>query len=395
VPRVAKSYPNTEARGKTRERVAPAGRPEHARLPRSRRHTNRSLAGLRRATAAHERRGGLGPGPMPSQLAAQMPCWLSRAHMLRVIDALTAQLHVHELCRAAGISVATWKAATINDVLDADDRTGRAMSTSQVVAGSRLNRDEKQIQRARRINVQLGILVEYYRGRELSGVERHQLLADCPGHKQRGIPNAYAMGVFPPRQRQRISTPRPGHFSQVQANVHLPRRGYVSLFAHLPGQLPITAADASEAKDAPSAPPPRRKRRPGLALAHELLAHPGLRLFTGVPAVTLAGQLAPYHRGGWHGFELADVLIETATGMHINHTRPAMRPHAALKTLLSQVEPIVDVVQVPELPAKACKRTDCDGHGWILVGENTYAKCPDCPTSIRAGNWHDDDEPEF
>jgi len=35
-------------------------------------------------------------------------------------------------------------------------------------------------------------------------------------------------------------------------------------------------------------------REAGLALAHEMLAHPGLRLFTGVPAVTLAGQLAPY-----------------------------------------------------------------------------------------------------
>ena len=139
----------------------------------------------------------------------------------------------------------------------------------------------------------------------------------------------------------------------------------------------------------------RDRRRPGLALAHELLAHPGLRLFTGVPAVTLAGQLAPYHRGGWHGFELADVLIETATAMHINHTRPAMRPHGALKTLLSQVEPIVDAAQVPELPAVACERADCDGHGWILVGQNTYAKCPDCPTTIRAGNWHDDDEPAF
>ena len=331
---------------------------------------------------------------MPSQLAAQMPCWLSRAHMLRVVDALAAQPHVLRLCRAAGISVATWKSATINDVLDADDRTGRAMSTSQVVAGARLNRDEKQIQRARRINVELGILVEYYRGRELSGVERHQLLQDSPGHKQRGIPNAYAMGVFPPRQRRRISTPRPGHFSQVQANVHLPRRGSVSLFTHLPGQLPITAADASEAKDAPSARPPRRKRRPGLALAHELLAHPGLKLLTGVPAVTIAGQLAPYHRGGWHGFELADVLIETATAMHISHSRPAIRPHAALKTLLSQVEPIVDVVQVPELPAVACLRADCD-HGWITVDENTSAKCPDCPASIRAGSWGDDDEPEF
>jgi len=80
---------------------------------------------------------------------------------------------------------------------------------------------------------------------------------------------------------------------------------------------------------------------PGLTLAH-----PGLKLFTGLPAVTIAAQLAPYHRGGRHGHEFADPLIETAIANHINHTSPAIRPHAALKAVLSQVEPIVDVVQV-------------------------------------------------
>jgi hypothetical protein len=390
VPRVATTYAESNRfPGTGSQRVAPP-RPEHARLPRSRRHTKRSLACLRRATSAHQRRGGIGPGPMPSTLAAQMPCWLSRAHMLRVIDGLTGQPHVHELCRAKGVALATWKAATINDVLDADDRTGRGLSTSQVVAGARLQRGDKQIQRVRDINVQLGILVEYYRGRELSGAERHQLLADHPGNKQRGIPNAYAMGVFPPRQRRRISTPRPGRFAQVQTNVYLPRRGYVSLSAHLPGQLPITAADASEAKATPPAPPPRRKRHPGLALAHEMLAHPGLRLFTGVPAVTLAGQLAPFHRGGWHGLDLADVLIQSAHAMRIDPTRTATNPHGALKTLLSQIEPIIDVVQAPAQP---CRRADCD-HGWILVGPATVAKCPDCPASVR-GALVADDEPPF
>jgi len=389
VPRVATTYPNPNPCEDFSGSVAPPGRPEHARLPRSRRHTKRSLAGLRRATSAHERRGGLGPGPMPSSLAAQMPIWHSRTHMLRIIDWHATQPHVHELCRAAGVSVDTWKAATLNDVLDADDRTGRAMSTSQVVAGSRLNRDEKQIQRVRRINIQLGILMEYYRGRELSGTERLQLLADHPGNKQRGIPNAYAMGVFPPRQRRQISTPRPGRYAQVHTNVHLPRRGYGNLFSHIPGQLPITAADASEAKATPSAPPPRRKRRPGLALAHEMLAHPGLKLFVGVPAVTIAGQLGPYRLGGWHGLDLADVLITTAYAMRIDPTRAAMRPYAALKTLLSQIEPIVDVVQAP---AEPCKRPGCD-HGWILVGPATVAKCPDCPASVRGGMVADDEPP--
>jgi hypothetical protein len=40
------------------------------------------------------------------------------------------------------------------------------------------------------------------------------------------------------------------------------------------------------------------------------------------------------YRGGPHGLELADGLIETVIAMHI--TTPARHPHAALKTLLSQ-----------------------------------------------------------
>jgi hypothetical protein len=96
---------------------------------------------------------------------------------------------------------------------------------------------------------------------------------------------------------------------------------------------------------------------PGLTLAH-----PGLKLFTGLPAVTIAAQLAPHHRGGRHGHEFADPLIETAIANHINHTSPAIRPHAALKAVLSQVEPIVDVVQVAEPSAVACGRADCVTH---------------------------------
>jgi len=89
------------------------------------------------------------------------------------------------------------------------------------------------------------------------------------------------------------------------------------------------------------------------------------------------------------------VLIETATAMHINHTRPAMRPHAALKTLLSQVDQIADVVlgTIDRPAAVPCGRDDCE-HGWITVAPNTVAKCPDCPPAIRAGLL-DDHEPEF
>lgn len=330
---------------------------------------------------------------LPPELAAQLPRWASKRTMLRVVRALASQPYLARLCREAGVAVDTWAAITTNDVLDADASSGHGMRTSQVVAAARVQRSEKQVQRVRAINVRLGLMLEYYRGRELSGHERQALLERSPGHKQRGFPNAYAVGVFPPRQRGRISTPDPGQFSQVKANVHLPVRGTGSLVTHLLGLLPIAAADAAEGTEPPPAAQPRRRRRPGMTLAHEFLAHPGLRLFTGVAAGTLAGQLAPYQAGGWHGLALADKVLEEAQWVGIDPRHAARRPHAALKAILSHIDPVAAVVQGPadfdQAPvaptgtAEPCGAPNCD-HGWIHLGDNLVGKCPNCATGVRA-----------
>jgi len=353
---------------------------------------------------------------MGPELAAALVCWRSRDHTLEHIGWLATQPETAELCKASGgLDVSTWAAHMVNDIMDADICTGRGMYTSQVVAAERIGRDVKQVARARWVSIQLGIMVEYFRGYQLSGEQRLELLEDDPDNEQRGIPNAYAIAIFPARQRRRITIPKPGCYAQVDTNVDLPSFTHLGLSAHLLGPLSFAAADATEPAAPSAAPLPRRKRRPGSDLAHEMLAHPGLRLFTGVRAGFLAAQLKAYRLGGWHGYELADVLIQTATDLGWDTTRRVRKPPAALKTLLSHIDPIRDVVMgepapvTPEAVARAERELkhlnagECDT-GWIQVGA-AFARCPHCapaPTTYAAyasasldTAYVDDTEPPF
>jgi hypothetical protein len=404
---------DTSARVAGRRRPARGWvRDEYARLPRARAHTPGTLRELRRATSAPARRDGISPPPVPRHVEQAVPAWSSRKNMLRLVAGLARQPYVIAACKTAEIAVQTWRAITINDILDADTRTGRGLRTSQVVAAARVGRCDRTVRRARAVNVRIGILVEVYRGRELSKDERLALVRDQPGHQQRGIPNIYAVTVCPARQRAQISTPRPGEFAHVNRFVHLPTYGGLSDPTDLVRMFPLAAADASEDEEPPPAALPRRKRRPGAALAFELLAHPGLMpLLDGVRPGTIAALVSVHHHGGWHGHALGSALL-TEAGYRGIHTRePARNPWALLKALLSAIDPVADVHlgtgtlaqdQAPPPTPQPCGRPGCDGHGWTHQQDGRATKCEHCPPSIRStpadhhrspDPWSDDDPP--
>lgn len=408
MPTIAPARPDIRTASRRRARAL-SSQDDYQRLPRVRRHTKRTLRSLRLATSAAERRGGHDAPPVPSELAAAVPRWSSRKHFLTVVRALSKQPYVAELCLRHGIGVETWLALITNDALDTD-ADGRNMRTSKCVAAARVGRGEEQVKRARRVAVQLGIMVEVFRGRELTKVERIELTSRQPGHRQRGLPSTYTMTICRPRQRRRITTPRPGEFAQVyplfQANVPLPPEGGLSLLTHLLEQLPLTSADAAEEAEPPPAAQHRRRRWPGMTLAFEVLAHPGLAvLLAGVRPGTIAGQLVPHTAGGWHGHALAASLLAEADRLGIATRESARSPWALLKVLLSRIDPVADVhlgigrAGPPEQlrPPHAarpepCGGSTCDGFGWLNdVDERgcTYARpCPDCPPSVRA-TWVD------
>lgn len=398
----------------------PAGwsaRDLHERLPRARRHTTASLAALRRATSAHERRHGLATPPPPRELVAAVPAWSSRATMQRVIRVLAAQRYVAALCRAQQIAVDTWAVIALNDALDADTGTGRGMRTSQTVAAARVGRSERVVRRARAISVRLGIMVELYRGRELSGDERKRLLEHAPGHRQRGLPNQYAMTVCPPRQRARVSTPRAGEYAQVLPHTdgfgHLPPEGGLRLPSHLLEILTLAAANASEETEPPPAAQHRRSRRPGIVLAIATSTHPAASWLLGtVRPGRIAGQLVAYEHGGWSSHDLATELTHQAAQVGIPTWETPRSPLGLLKVLLQRIDPHADVhlgtgpafptqPPHPAAPVELCGRPDCDGHGWITTtsptGTHTARPCPHCPPAARR---HDpaatsDEEPAF
>lgn len=374
-------------RRSTRRPHTPRDHNEHQHLSRARAHTTKSLAELRSATRAAERRAGLSAPPVPAEVLAAVPAWSSRKHMVVLVRGLAKQPYLIALCRKEQIAVTTWVAVVLNDIVDADS-TGRGMRTSQVVAASRVQRSARTVRRARHVAVKLGLAVEVYRGRELTHSERLDLIKDQPGHQQRGLPNTYFMTVCPPRQRAQISTPRPGQFAQVIRFGHLPPVGGLGFPPHLLEQLSITAAGASEDAEPPPAAHPRRRSRPGQALAHEILAHPGMILLHAVPAGTLSPQLGAHHAGGWHGLALADALLTEATRRGIPTWAPAQSPWGLLKTLLASIDPIAEVYRgdtagtsVVETP-QACGIAPCDGHGWVNH-PGSVSKCPHCPPGVR------------
>lgn len=327
--------------------------------------------------------------PMPEELLAALPRWSSRENYLLVVHELAKLPEVETACRKRGVALSTWLLVVINDAIDADTETGHNMTTCQETAGIRIGRKPKQVQRARNVSQDLGIMVETYRGYSLSRDQRLALVAIDPLHPQRGVPNAYAMVLCPPRQRAkiaRIPSKTANVFAEVYTDVHLPTLGGVGSLPHLLETVTITPANAVDSTETAPPPRPKRKRCPGTALAHELLACPGLTMFQDTPAGRLAPQLGAHQAGGWHGLTLGQALLDEATRQGIWTTKPSVKAWCTLKVLLSSIDPIYDVYATagtPSPPAQPCGIAPCDGHGWINL-PGAAAKCPHCPPSVRS-----------
>lgn len=378
---------------------------EYLRPARARKHTAGTLRQVRHATAAIDRRDGIGPPPVPAHVERAVPAWSGFWRYLRLVQQMQHQRVVIEACKAAQVAVSTWLAVAVNDAKDADYRTGRNMRTSQVVAAQRINRSDRTVRRARAVSVRLGLMVEIYRGRELSGDERIALVKEKPGHQQRGIPNVYAMTVCPTRTRQRISIPRPGRFAHImplgnpqpQRFVHLPPEGAGFHLELLLMNLPPPSADAAESPEPPSAAQQQRKRRAGIGLAHTIRTHPGTApIFHDAPAWLLAPLLGPYQRGGWTPIALALEVRHKITLATIPTWQPAHAPKGLLGWALDQIDPIMDVhlgYTDPDEP-HPCTNPDCDGYGFIntttVDGRETATICTHCtPTTevtLRKGD---------
>lgn len=299
---------------------------------------------------------GIGAGEIPADVRALLPRWTARETWLRTVRAVATTETFALLCKAKtvgnGIATATCLAA-LEVMADAANTETGELRASMDVLGDRLGRNAKAIQRAKRVAVALGLLLEVYAARELSGSERRSLVDEHGRHPQRGITNIWQLAMIPPKIRARFSPGGAGRFIQVKRFVHLPPKGVGLSLTHL-WKL-VTTAAAGAARKAEAASPPRRPRgrRPGAALAIELLQSPHQRLIAGVSPGRLAGLLADYQAGGWRGDDLAQVLTSEAHSRRWDAGTRAHAPLAALKTLLERIDPIAD-------PATAWAPTPCE-----------------------------------
>lgn len=349
--------------------------------------TSRAIGARVRRRRAHPLPPGSGisAGAIPRDLRSVLPRWTSRAGYVRAVSAIARTDALRALCRETGSGIAptTWVAAMLVLAESADTATGE-LRASQEQLGDRLGRSPRTIRRALAVARALGLAVEVYRGRDLGLHERRALVQEHGRHPQRGIPSVWQLAVVPPRSRARFSTARPGRFCRVQGFDHLPPKGAVSQITNLWELLTTAGADAHRSAEAASPPPPHRRRRPGAALGIELLASPHQRIVAGVSPGRLAGLLAPFQRGGWHGDDLALVLVDEARRRRWDPTVPAYAPLAALKALLSCVDPIAD-------PSTAWSGELCDvchrspgRRRHLPLG--TMSVCPSC--------WEDARHPE-
>lgn len=309
---------------------------------------------------------GIGAGEIPADVRALLPRWTARESWLRTTRAVAETEAFALLCKKKGvgdgIAVKTCLAALEVMAEAANTETGELRAAMKVL-GARVGRSTRMIQRAKAVGAALGLLLEVYAARELSGSERRALVDEHGQHPQRGITNVWQLAMIPPKIRARFSTASAGRFIQVKRFVHLPPKGVSLPISNL--WKIVTTAAAGAARKAEAASPPRRRRgrRPGAALAIELLQSPHQRLIAAVSPGRLAGLLAPYQTGGWRGDDLAQVLTSEAHSRRWDASTRAHAPLAALKTLLERIDPIAD-------PATAWAPTPCE-------------RCHHCPGRIR------------
>lgn len=400
--------------------AAIASRPlDYARIPESGRPW--SPAALRRRQAithVRDRHDGLDVDTADTldELRRRLPRWPGRDQMLAIIDQIIDHPAI-EKARGRKIGRDGLRAIWFNDIIDAA-QSGGLLRTSRRHAADRVGyKDgEKTVQKARQIGRYAGLYVELYRGRELTQLERVTLWHGHDRHKQRGFTSIFAVGVFAPRHAEQFTTPKPGQFvrihmvnpSQVDRATPLPRSGSLFDLPHLLQMVTPTAADAARKLKTKEGSTTRRKPRPGLGLAVELLTDPMLaRVFAGIRPGRIAGQLKPYEQAGWRAGALTAALRREASTLRVSPWESARSPFGLLKTLLRGVGVIPDVdaavygvipqAQPATPPAEPCGRPECDGYGWINTvtdaGHNIARPCPHCPPLVRAGRQTYQHEP--
>lgn len=320
--------------------------------------------------------------------------WNGRQHWLSFVVPTAIATHRAHL-RREQLSPRTFSLwARVESGYAQDQRTGRRCIVRPATVASVMGCTPNTVRKCRRIARLIGVQVVVQMGRMLTAAECWA--ARRRGSSQRGLSTETALTIPDPLVNDLISvTPTSGRATHRKTHLEI-------------GSLHGLAAEKKEA-----APPPRlhqqaRRRRRARQLAADLVKIvPWLH---GESPKRLAPALTPLvdQAWSWTARDVADAIdnhtLRTGRGP-VQPIRIRTRPAVLLAAILRELDPQADHPRSPissaiEYPPQPCRRSDCDGHGWIELDNHSVAKCPDCPPSIRS--WrpdleqtNDDGEPPF
>lgn len=314
-------------------------------------------------------------GVLDSRPPAAIPCWSSKALILRAIRAaLTSPEGViarrGEGCKAdgtgGGISIKTVMAVAEEDAGAADSGTGRNIQTAHETVARRLAaRDVKiswsSVRKARRLLRRLGFQVVVEEGRYLTQTER---LAWEIAHPQK--PGSTGRRYIPCRKAStRVFTMSA---AAVQKTGHLPRRG--SLTPHLKKEgLTKKRSRAVLGESIPKKSEPQNRRRsmqppPRPLAVQKIAAH--LKLSMGwlakvnhVNTISDTLMLANVDPKYWTGRQLINALNDRSRQRGWTMPQEITNPIGYLTHLLSDLDPAksVEIYHHPSRAAEAARST--------------------------------------
>ncbi|TWD13043.1 hypothetical protein [Marihabitans asiaticum] len=330
----------------------------------------------------------------PAGAYAGVAAWRSREHWLAWV--VPVAIAAHPELRAGLVSEDLLRRYLVVRSGYAHRRTGRGATVRPDTLASVLGVTKRQVQNCARVSRAIGLEVVIQRGRMLTWAERME--AWRSGSHQRGLATEVAFTT-------------PSGLGKTPGEIFTPpRRTKSSSKTHLTPPSPDAAR--GEKKDAAPPRPPRRgaaRRRAGTQLGAELVKivpwlrqeaprrlGPALARFATAPTPWSPQDVV---------LALADLAKRRGQIAPLTADRIATRPAVVLAGLLRHLDVEADHPShtpfVDPATLKPCRRTDCDGHGWVTIsdgrGRHVVAKCPDCPPGIRANVVDDglDEEPPF
>lgn len=315
----------------------------------------------------------------PDGAYSRIAAWRNRDHWLAFVVAIAIGLHPEILRRHKTSAELLRRFLRVKSAYAHSN--GRRVIVRPDTLASVLDCTKRHVQRMNACARDLGLEAVVLQGRMLTLDE--SWAAHLRGSAQRGLSTESALTI--------------PHVLHHVGDEVTPTRGSTSP-KNLTFKLGHHGAASGESKDGASRRAPKKRSRkvtPGLQLAREAVRRVAWLAGEAPGRLTPSLERFACATHCWTASDLVTALVLRDQRLGLAppvadaiRTRPAI----VLAAILRELDPYADHPRLMDLEGP-CERPDCDGHGWITTPRGV-AKCPECPSYLRANPSHVD-EPEF